>query len=590
VSWASDADYQQPDQWASIPARTAVSAPYRWSDSDVVVGIRGTPRILGPVSDSVNGENVACLVHRGYREQGDGVVRQLSGSFALAIVDAAKDRVLLAVDRMGIERLTYALCEDRLLFGTSAIAVARAARNTVAINLQSLFDYLFFHMIPAPTTALENVYKVPRASMVEFQQGALRVRSYWEPTFSGPAPRRQGALAELEAELHASLENAVRAAQPSERTGAFLSGGLDSSTVVGKLRKVTQRPVKVFSIGFGVTEYDELSYARIASSHFGCDAHEYVARAGDIVDFFPLIARAYDEPFGNSSALPTYLCARLARDSGIDHLLAGDGGDELFAGNERYARQMLFERYYSLPQVLRSRALEPLFGRLPSVLFVGPMRKAARYVEQARIPLPRRLETWNLLNVIGMSALLHPEFLSAVDQEAPLRLMESVYAAAPTASVIDKLLYYDWRFTLADNDLRKVETTCELAGVRVSYPMLHDDVVDISTRVPPNYKLRKTELRWFYKKAMADFLPAEIIDKRKHGFGLPFGLWLRESTPLQGLIYEALSNLQARRIVKPGVVDDIRRLSDGRDAGYYGVLLWVLGMLEQWLAEHELSV
>ncbi len=519
-----------------------------------------------------------------YRRYGDAFLERLEGGFALAVVDLERRRVLLALDRMGIERLTYRVQGEAISFGTSAEDLARFPR--AAFDDQALYDFLLLHMVPAPNTIFSGVRKLRPGTLVVFENAMPPVtRHYWQPQFqdsdSGddfPVWRTQ---------LHEGLAAAVGDCNPDERTGAFLSGGLDSSSVAGTLGKVTGQRARTFSMGFGVPEYDELRYARIASQHFNCDAFEYDITPEDVVTALPLIARAYDEPFGNSSAVPTYFCALKARERGITHLLAGDGGDEIFGGNERYVRQAVFEHYRRIPAGLRSGLIEPLARLIPPELGFAPLRKARSYIDQARIPLPERLESWNFIYQTGLSTMLEPGFLRAIDPQAPLRLMSEIYQSTPATTMLHRMLYYDWHITLADNDLRKVGSMCELAGVKVSYPMLDQRVVDLSVRIPPGRKIEGGQLRSFYKKAMAGFLPQEILTKPKHGFGLPFGVWLKTHARLQELIYSLLQALKGRGIVQPAFLD--RLIEQHRDghASYYGYAIWDLAMLEAWLQAHE---
>ena len=183
--------------------------------------------------------------------------------------------------------------------------------------------------------------------------------------------------------------------------------------------------------------------------------------------------------------------------------------------------------------------------------------------------------------------MLDPEFAAGIDREGPMHLMREVWRSAPSPNLLEKMLWYDWRLTLADNDLRKVSTMSALAGVRVSYPMLHPAVVDVSTRVPPGMKIQGMELRTFFKKAMADFLPNEIIHKTKHGFGLPFGLWLKTDEALGELIYDHLTALKGRNINDPGFIDGLIAQHREGHASYYGYAIWDLAMLEAWLALHS---
>jgi asparagine synthase (glutamine-hydrolysing) len=572
-------------QGSDAANRAALLAPLMFEDASLSVAIRGAPRwrelpVRGGVGD-------AATVAAHYRAEGTGFLAKLGGSFAIAIVDRENDSIVLAIDRFGIERIAYAEGVDALYFATSAEALARAPAVGLSVDLQSIYDYLFFHMIPAPRTLYRGVAKLPAASLLRYRPGRLTVERYWQPQF---AARGAAGVAQPASELLGALETGVRDSQPQADSGAFLSGGLDSSSVSGVLARVVPR-ARTFSIGFATAGFDELEYARIAAKRYGCEAVEYVAQARDVVELLPSIAAAYDEPFGNSSALPTLCCARLAREHGVSHLLAGDGGDEIFAGNSRYVDQQVFERYALLPRFMRRGLLEPALNIMPRGLQrIDVLRRARNYVAQANTPLPRRLESWNLLVKLGIANLLAPEFLRAIDPEEPLRHMDRVYGACPPADTVDKMMFYDWQFTLADNDLRKVEAMCELAGVRVSYPMLDNAVVDLSTRVPPDVKIAGGSLRYFYKDAMRDFLPREIIEKKKHGFGLPFGLWLRESPAMQEMFFGALSRLRARRVIRTELLDDIRRLNDTDDASYYGVLIWVLAMLEHWLEQHKIDL
>jgi len=302
----------------------------------------------------------------------------------------------------------------------------------------------------------------------------------------------------------------------------------------------------------------------------------------------PKIARAYDEPFGNASAVPTYYCALAARRDGKEVMLAGDGGDEIFGGNARYAKQKVFEWYWSVPSAIRDVALDPLLTRDDGPRWrVGPLRKAGSYVQQARVKLPDRLETYNFLEREPLDNVLAPEFAASIDASEPRAIARDAFARATNASAVDRMMHLDLKQTLADNDLRKVTGMCRLAGVEVRYPLLHDDLVEFSGRLPPSYKVRGLKLRWFFKKALSDFLPRETIAKTKHGFGLPFGLWLQTHPGLQQLTGDSLSSLRRRRIVNERYIDRLLALHGADSASYYGVMIWVLIMLEQWFQAHD---
>jgi len=567
--------------YAPDRAEAPVQAPHLHSDAGVTVGLSGGPVWL----DGAEARLPAEAVLGAYLRVGEGVLDGLTGRFSLAILDRNTACALIALDRMGIERLCYAVDGGRFTFGPSAIEVARAAGVVSRLRPQALFDYLLLHMIPSPDTVLQGVRKLEPGTCARFANGRVTVRRYWQPAFASsttPFPR-------LREDLLGALQAAVAACRPDQQTGAFLSGGLDSSTVAGMLGRVSGRPPRTFSMGFGAQEFNELEYARIAARHFGAERHEYEVTADDIVDAFRRVAAAFDEPFGNSSAVPTYLCARLAAEHGATQLLAGDGGDELFGGNERYARQRIFEAWQRIPASLRRSLIEPLAARIDPASRFAALRKLRSYVDQARIPLPERLESWNFIYRTDLDAMLDPEFRAAIDTRAPLTAMAQVYAQAPSADLLQRLLFYDWHYTLADSDLRKVGEMCRLAGVEVSYPMLDPRVIDLSLRVPSGLMMRGTELRSFYKRAVAGFLPDEILAKKKHGFGLPFGVWLKSHARLADLTFGLLGELKSRRVIRPAFID--RLIAEHREGhpGYYGYAIWDLAMLEAWFQEHRLA-
>lgn len=573
----------EPVQNAYQSAQGSCRAQYGLVDGELTIALQGAPLWRSATTSAATPESIV----KRYRSEGTAALAKLAGRFALAIFDVNANRLVLAIDPMGIERLTYAVKKDFVVFGTSAEAVAHCPLVASRINKQAVFDYLMMHMIPAPATIFENVAKLRPSTCAIAEGGRLRIERYWTPTFE---ERPKHSFAALKTELFDSLRSAVRDANPNEASGAFLSGGLDSSTVAGILSEVGPKPAKTFSIGFGYPDYDELSYARIANSRFGCKGHEYTIHGDDIVESFGRIAQIYDEPFGNSSALPAYYCARLAKQHGVDHLFAGDGGDEIFAGNSRYAEQQIFEHYRRVPAFMRKGLLEPIVNRWPRSIDLWPVRKARGYIEKANIPLPERLETWNIAQRLGAEAMLHEDIRSSINVRAPFSGMQEVWDSTPSNSLLNHMLYYDWHYTLADNDLRKVEAVCALAGVKVSYPMLHPAVVDMSTHISPDAMMPGSQLRHFYKQAVTGFLPDEIINKKKHGFGLPFGLWLQESKPLRDLIHGNLSNLRKRGVIRDSFIDRLLSLHTQDDARYYGVFLWVLAMLEQWFDAHRVTV
>jgi len=543
----------------------------------ICTAIIGHPRWHdGALSRIASESGDAAALLEAYRQHGHACLQQLAGAFALAILDASKGELLVAIDRMGQFPLYYGTANGALVFGTRVGAVRCHPDIDSELSADGLYQYLYFHMLPSPVSIFRGVRKLQAGQALIATAQGHHVQQYWVPRF-----REQDGfhVAQAEEELRYGLQQAVADVADDDTTGAFLSGGLDSSCVAGMLARKLPNPA-TFSIGFDAEGYDEIAYARIASAHFGSKAHEYYVTPEDVLTAVPLIAQSYDEPFGNSSALPAFFCAQLAKQNGITRLLAGDGGDELFAGNERYAKQGLFEPWQKLPGAIRN-VLETGMARLPKRPM--PLRKLKNYVEQARVPLPDRLQTYNFLHRLDANEVFEADFLAQIDPRAPLEAMGSIYHRPDNASSLNRMLYLDWQHTLADNDLRKVRQMCDLAGVDVAFPMLDERLLELSLRIPTNLKLRRGRLRHFYKEAFSGFLPPEIIEKKKHGFGLPFGVWMQTHGPLREMAYDSLSRLKGQNIIQPAFLDKLISLHRDGHAAYFGEMIWVLMMLDLWL-------
>lgn len=536
----------------------------------------GNPRFTHPaLNDIAEREGALAAWRKAFAERGYRAAEAVDNDFAVAFETAAGD-VFMAIDKFAIRSLCYRVADGRLSFAERADTLAG---SNPEFDPQAIFDYLNFHVIPSPRTIYKDVFRVPAGHYVLFRRGQLTVAPYWQPAF---AEQQTPSFAELRDEFRRTIEDAVSRRVGDGKTGCYLSGGTDSSTVAGMLTKVTGQPAETYSIGFDAQGYDEMEYARIAARRFGTHHHEYYVTPEDLVVGIPKVAASYDQPFGNSSAVPAYYCALRAKEDGIETLLAGDGGDELFGGNARYAKQVLFDYYLHLPEVLRKRLIEPglvdsgLFDRLPI------LRKAASYARQARVPMPDRMHTYNLLTHLGLDTVLTPDFLARIDTGEPDAHQRTTYAACPPASLVNKMLCYDWRYTLAENDLPKVIGSAAVAGMKVGFPLLDDRVLAFSLKLPTSYKVKGLRLRWFFKEALRGFLPDEIITKKKHGFGLPFGVWTVQHAGLRKFATDNLHSLADRRIIRHEFIDEL--LSDHLPAhpGFYGEIVWILTALEQW--------
>lgn len=543
-------------------------------DGSATVGVLG----------SVGQERTARALAEGYLEAGRDPVAVAAGHAGCLVIDQVAGTVAAVMPHIGLGQTYWRAVSGMLAIASSPHGLAALGGQAPKISLDALYQYVYFHMLPGPTTIFEGVSKLDGGHWLRWDGSHAELQRYWRPRFDDE-PRFTEA--DATAELHRLLSEAVRGALESVGpAGAFLSGGLDSSTVAGLAAR--ERPgIPTVSMGFDAQGYDEMEYARLASRHFGTTPLEYYVTPDDVLSTLPEIAQSFPEPFGNSSAAAAYHCARIARDHGLQRLLAGDGGDELFGGNERYAKQLVFERYGRVPSTLRKRLLEPSVAAAAKVTRGFPIGKAASYIEQANVPLPDRLQAYNFLHRHPPGDVFSAGLLEHAHASEPLRLLRDEYRVPTTSSPVDRMLFLDWKFTLHDNDLVKVNTMCHLAGVEVAYPMLDPAIVDFSLRVPGDWKVRHGELRWFYKRAMRDFLPREIITKTKHGFGLPFGVWTRTHDGLRRLSENALASLAERGFFRQEFLTEALRLHREGHASYYGELVWILMALELWLQRHR---
>ena len=388
-------------------------------------------------------------------------------------------------DRFGVWPICWCLEENRLAFSDRADSVPSSHPREV--EPQALFDYLYFHMIPAPRTIYRGVQRLAPATRLQFDGTAVVLQSTWQPQF---ASHRTGSVGELTIQFRGLIRQSVEfeAAHPS--VGCFLSGGTDSSTVAGTLKQMTGQ-ARTFSIGFDQHGYDEMHYARIAARHFGTDHCEHYVTPEQLVAAMPQVASHFDQPFGNSSALPAFICARIAREHGVSKV----------ARRRRWRRTFWRQLPIREAEALRILVVAA-FRASPGAqtadrerLYSSAFRcfaRAASYVDQASVPMPSRLETYNLLLRFGAANVLQRSVSRSSQRLRTSFAADQIYALPQGASFVDRMLAYDWRFTLADNDLPKVTGAAQLAGVAVGFPLLSDGLVDLSLRLAPRDKVQGT--------------------------------------------------------------------------------------------------
>lgn len=538
--------------------------------------------LLAQNADS-NISSVGKLVALLYVRYGPNFVEKLEGAFSLALWDSQNRRLVLAVDRFGFKTLYWSSEHGRMFFSSRVSAIAQIKRDT-KVDPIAVLQFLVHTVVPAPLTIYEDVERLEPGTRLVYERQQIRKTRYWDLNYE---ESRNSDVSKWSGEVRECIREAVHShlvGCESGQTGAYLSGGTDSSSVAAFASEV-HSPFNTFSIYFENPRYDEAGFSRLAARHFHTRHHEKCLSASDAAEAIPQIAEYYDEPFANSSAIGAYYCARLARENGVDVLLAGDGGDELFAGNERYATDKKFSLYHSLPGILRDSVIKPATRLLPKS---GPLSYAGRYIRRAEVPNPRRMLSYSFFLTQDGEAAFERDFFDQASPEKACDIAQAHFDSAPHASSeLNRLLYLDVKMTLADNDIRKVAGTAELAGVRVRYPLLDRRLAELSGRIPARLKLKGFEKRYIFKQAMKHTLPDRILYKKKHGFGVPVGYWLIHDESMKSL-GAVLNEPQTRQrgYFRPEFLSRITELTQTYPA-YYGEVLWVILMLELWHRRHR---
>ncbi len=529
-----------------------------------------------------NNAHLICLL---YLKYGLLFFEKLRGTFSICIIDKKKQKFFVVTDRFGIKPIVYYLNENLFIFGPRIKVIQSVLQSKIdEIDYEAVVDYINLSAIPTPKTIFKKVKKLPPGHflVINKDENSPQIHKYYDIEYSEKKSGEEYFLSELPL----SIEESVRTILEYEfsrgsSVGAFLSGGTDSSTVTGMIKKLNGH-VKTFSIGFDEPGYNELKYARITSKYFSSEHYEYIVTPDDVLKALDIILDVYDEPFGNASGVPTYFCAFLAKKHGVNALFAGDGGDEIFGGNERYAANNMFSLYHKIPSILRERLLEPGISKLPSAIpFV---EKGKKYIRRANIPQPDRFYSYNPVTVFGKEEIFSSEALKYLNGYDPLVWARNLYNDVKAVSDLNRLLYIDMKFTITDNDIRKVTAMSEKAGVRVCYPLLDHNLVDFAATIPAHLKVNGTKLRYIFKKALHGFLPVEVIKKKKHGFGLPIGVWIRTKKNISSFVREILlsPDCNIKPFFREGFIKDIFKLHAATNATFYGDIIWFLLIFELW--------
>jgi len=524
----------------------------------------------------------AQIVDR-YDRDGESFIERMRGHFLVAILDEKAQRLLVANDKAGIGTLYFAQTDGWLSFSSSLSGIRGIPDFRADVSINAVHHYLYFSRIPSPLCIYAAAHKFGAASRLVADRRGTRHERYWAPGY--PATRRGDRIDEraLRTLLNDTIDDIV-AEHSGREIGAFLSGGLDSSTMSVLLDRHCGERARLLHVSFDEEAFDESGYARAVADTVACPYHELRMSADDMPRIIAALADAYDEPFGNSSAAAAFFLAENASKLGLDVLIAGDGGDELFGGNERYRDQKLFEIYSALPHAVRA-ALEGMvkWRGWPANWLI---RKARGYIARANVPLPQRLETFNYHEGLHVTDIFTTEALDRwAEAPSPHDLLIDHYNRVD-GDKIDRMMYLDLQTTIADDDLRKVVVTSAANGLETRFPFLQDEVVDFATSIPGRRHVPGWRLRAFYRRSVAPLLPAKTLRKPKKGFGLPFGLWLYKDKALYDDVHRTLASLKERNIVKASFIDDFIDIFEAHKGAALGQDLWCLYMLEKWFERH----
>jgi asparagine synthase (glutamine-hydrolysing) len=516
------------------------------------------------------------IVHL-YEDHGEGCLAYLEGMFAFAIWDGRQQKVLLARDRLGEKPLVYHLDDNRLVFGSEIKAVT-ASGIPREIDLDAVYHYFTLMSVPAPLTIFKGVRKLMPGHYLSCDHtGTVKICRYWDVTDWHVTPGRTEGdrLAELKGRLDKAVRQRLQADVP---VGALLSGGIDSSLVVAIMNRVSNEQVQTFSVGFDGLD-DELPFARQVAGFLNTVHHEVIVRP-DVSALLPKLVWHWDEPFAVSSAIPTYLVSKVAREH-VKVVLTGDGGDELFAGYPRYRWDQWADRLSILGYV-GGRALAPTLEFLSR--HVDRLRRVARHVSSLRMGSDERYTYYlSKIDSRGKRALLSRDLLQEFDRRwlVDTAVLDAAYRSFHGANPLDRRLYGDIKASLADEMLTKIDRMSMAASLEARPPLLDHHIVEYAAKLPPTDKLRGAAAKYLLRRVSKDLLPPEISDRPKHGFNVPVGDWMRRA--LKPFAEDVLfsSRASTRGVWQPAAV---RRLWDRHQSGESGLgeQLWVLLNWELW--------
>ena len=509
------------------------------------------------------------IVHA-YEQWGEDVFRRLRGMFGIALWDRPKRTLLLARDRAGQKPVHYAEKRGRLYFGSEIKSLLAAGAVEPRLDLAALDHYLAFLYTPPEGSIFEGVKKLPPGHFLRFRDGRVEIKQYWQVAAQESFRGTERDATDM---LRGVLQDAVSSQMMSDvPLGAFLSGGVDSSAVVGLMAQVSSRPVKTFSIGFDDPAFDELEHARTVARHFGTDHHEFVVRPDGLSILDDMIAH-FDEPFADSSAIPTWYVSEIARRH-VTVVLSGDGGDELFGGYDRYLPHPRVARFDRMPIPGLRAAASIAWPLLPH----GARGKNfLRHV--AKDSAGRYLDSIALFQSDERASLYTPGVRTALARDAEDALARHFerFAALPHDS---RMMRFDFETYLPEDVLTKVDRMSMAHSIETRVPLLDNEVIDFAASLPAHLKIKNGRRKYILKETLRPLLPAGILDRRKQGFGIPLGTWFRGGlTDLFSDILDA-PRTKERGYFEPAFIARLlREHLAGRD---HTLRLWQLLVFELW--------
>jgi len=513
-----------------------------------------------------------------YEDYAEDCLAYLRGMFAFAIWDERQDKLFLARDRVGKKPLIYYYDSQYFCFASEFTALLACGLIEKKINRSMINPYLTFGYIPAPYSIYEGIYKLPPAHFAVFKNNKLTLTRYWSLDYTHKLSINEK---EATGELKRIMFEAVKLRLESDvPLGVFLSGGLDSSMVVALMAKLG-RKVKTFSIGFAEESYNELHYARKVASRYQTEHHELIITP-KIAQIIPLLVEHYGEPYADSSAIPSYCVAREAKRF-VTVALNGDGGDESFAGYERYQAMYLAQYYCQLPRLLREKILNKIFTNFPdSIHFHSWSRKVRRFFEGTRLPWLERYRRWvSMLSQDLVNEIYSEKFKNIFRSDDTLAYLSQYLTSTPQEGLLDRLLHTDISTNLPNDLLVKMDIACMANSLECRSPFLDQEFMQFMASLPIRFRFKWLVKKYLLKKIAKEYLPKDVIYRPKRGFGVPVGYWFRQE------LKDFISNhLLSPKFFKRGyfnrtAVENLIKLHLEGKADYT-FQIWTLLMFELW--------